>query len=364
MTEESTKRKLIIAGGGTGGHLFPAVAVAEEFLSRSLEHEVLFINAGRPLDLRILGEKRLNFVALPVSGVKGLGFFKKIKSLFLLPRALYQSIAILKDFNPQALFSVGGYSAAPAAFAAKLMGIPVILHEQNSVPGLTTRILARFAKEAHVSFAGTKLPIREDRYFVSGNPVRKELFSCHKQTRKQDGTLKLLILGGSQGAHAINEAVCQTLPLLKKLKIHFVHQTGTADLESVEAAYKKNGIPAEVFSFIHDMKTAYAHADLVLCRAGATTIAELAAAGLGAILVPFPAAADNHQFYNAKALVDVGAGILVEEKDLGPEFLASLLAGLVRNPEKTDKMAEKAHLLAKKDAAKNITTAIMHYMSG
>lgn len=362
MTQETTKRKLLIAGGGTGGHLFPAVAVAEEFLSRSLDHEVLFINAGRPLDRKILGKKGLNFVTVSITGLNRVGWLQKAKSLFLFPFALYQALSVVRAFEPQVLFSVGGYSAAPAALAAKIMGLPLLLHEQNSIPGLTTRILARFADEAHVSFPGTPLPLDEKKYFVSGNPVREELLFCRKRRRGKNAAMNLLILGGSQGAHAINEIVCQSLPLLKLLGIRFVHQTGTAELEKVKEAYKTNGVEAEILPFIEDMKTAYAQADLVFCRAGATTVAELTAAGLGAVLVPFPAAADNHQFQNAKTLADAGAGIIVEERSLDQESLAALLSDLARNPEKTEEMARKALLLAPKNAAKKITNAIMQYM--
>lgn len=362
MTDDTEKKKLVIAGGGTGGHLFPAVAVAEEFLSISPGHEVLFINAGRPLDRKILGDKGYHFVPISVSGINRVGVFQKIKGLFRLPGALFQAMTILREFKPQVLFSVGGYSAVPAALGAKLLGIPVILHEQNSVPGLATRLLARIAAQAHVSFPDTPLPMDEDRYFVSGNPVRQELFFCRSGQRDKDRPMTLLILGGSQGAHAVNEAVCRSLPLLKKLPVHVIHQTGTRDLEMVRQAYEENGIAAEVLPFIDDMKTAYGRADLALCRAGATTVAELAATGLGAILVPFPAATDNHQFYNAKSLVDVGAGIILEEKELSAQTLAAFLADFAENPGKSEEMGEKALLLGRKDAAKTITRAIMHYM--
>ncbi|MCW7752554.1 undecaprenyldiphospho-muramoylpentapeptide beta-N-acetylglucosaminyltransferase [Desulfobotulus sp. H1] len=352
-------QRLVISGGGTGGHLFPGVATAEEFLRRSPENSVLFINAGRPMDHKILNAHGFRHESIAISGIKGMGLLQKIKAALRFPMTVGRSSAILRSFQPQVLLSVGGYSAAPAALAAKLMRIPVIVHEQNSLPGLTTRLLARFATEVHVSFPDTQLSARPGKIHISGNPVRRDLVGCRTHRRQAGAPLRLLVLGGSQGARGLNQALCQTLPLIRNLPLTFVHQTGDTDFHEVHGAYAKAGVHAHIQPFIDDMVTAYAEADMVLSRAGATTVAELAAAGLGAIFIPFPHAADNHQFYNAKAMVDAGAAFILEESTFRPEELASILKNCSSSSEITEAMADAARNLSRPDAAITLTNAIM-----
>jgi UDP-N-acetylglucosamine--N-acetylmuramyl-(pentapeptide) pyrophosphoryl-undecaprenol N-acetylglucosamine transferase len=362
MNKDLKKRRLLIAGGGTGGHLFPGVAVAETFLSRSPDHGVLFVNTARPLDQKILGSKGLPFAPISASGLKGQGLWQSLLSLMRLPRAFGEAFAILRAFKPHALLSVGGYAAAPAALAAKCMGIPLILHEQNKLPGLTTRLLSRLAEEVHVSFPHTPLPVSPERIRVTGNPVRSNLVQCRKRRRRPQDPLNLLILGGSQGARGLNRVVCQALPRLGSLPLSLTHQTGAADLQWVEEAYAASGIKARIQPFIEDMESCYREADLVLCRAGATTVAELAAAGLGAIFIPFPHAADNHQYYNAKALSDIQAAVILEEKNLTPETLTHILTTYVEHPEITEAMASAALTLSRPHAAIHLTEALMARM--
>ncbi|TYT74567.1 undecaprenyldiphospho-muramoylpentapeptide beta-N-acetylglucosaminyltransferase [Desulfobotulus mexicanus] len=364
MKAENNTRRLLIAGGGTGGHLFPGLAVAEEFLGRSEKNRVLFVNAGRPLDHKILNSRGMPHRTIAISGFKGMGFFHKIKVLGSFPLAVKRAVDILRSFRPQVLLSVGGYSAAPAALAAKMMGIPILIHEQNRLPGLTTRMLSSMAAEVHVSFSGTPLPLADNKIRITGNPVRRELLSCRKKRRKAGDSLNLLILGGSQGARGLNQAVCKALPMLKDLPIKVVHQTGTADFEEVRQHYKKLEIRADIFPFIEDMVSCYAGADILLCRSGATTVAELAAAGLGAIFIPFPHAADNHQYYNAKAMAEAGAAVIFEENELTSQHLATTLTHYVKYPDITEKMAGAALGLSRPDAAKHLTSAIMAHMSG
>ncbi|TWI68098.1 UDP-N-acetylglucosamine-N-acetylmuramylpentapeptide N-acetylglucosamine transferase [Desulfobotulus alkaliphilus] len=364
MNAESNTRRLLIAGGGTGGHLFPALAIAEEFLARSEKNRVLFVNAGRPLDHKILDGRGMPHQTITVSGLKGMGFFHKIKVMGGFPLAVKKAADILRSFRPHVLLSVGGYSAAPAALAAKMMGIPVIIHEQNRLPGLTTRLLSPMAAEVHVSFPGTPLKTAGKKIRLTGNPVRRELVACRKKRRKTGDSLNLLILGGSQGARGLNRAVCKALPMLKGLPIRVVHQTGSADFEEVSQHYHGLGMKAEIIPFIEDMVSCYAGADLVLSRAGATTVAELAAAGLGAIFIPFPHAADNHQYHNAKAMAEAGAAVIFEEDRRTSELLVATLSACAEDPDTTEKMAGAALGLSRPDAAETLTSAIMAHMSG
>lgn len=362
MKSEPQKQRLLIAGGGTGGHIFPAVAVAETFLARSENHEVLFVNTGRPLDRKILGDRDLPFACITVASIKGKGLWQTLKALSTFPLSLWKAFVITGKYRPHALLAVGGHAAAPAALAAKMRGIPLLLHEQNKLPGLTTRLLSRLAAEVHVSFPGTRLPVKAKKIFVSGNPVRRELVACRTRKRKKTETFRLLVLGGSQGARGLNRAVCQTLPLLNNLPLEVVHQTGEADRIWVREAYEKAGIKGCIQAFIQDMHSCYRETDFVLCRAGATTVAELAAVGLGAVFIPFPHAADNHQYHNARAMADIGAARILEEKTLDPEILAQILTEYARNPEATESMATAALTLSRPDAATTLTDALMRRM--
>lgn len=358
MQTPKTGYRLLIAGGGTGGHLFPGIAVAEDFLSRNPENRVLFVNTGRPIDKKALDARGLERAEIPAAALKGKGLVEKCKALWQIPRSLVAAFRLLFRFRPHGVLGVGGYAAAPATLAAKLLGIPVFLHEQNMLAGLTNRILSTWADEVHVSFADTQIRVPEERLRITGNPVRKNMFNCRTKERGPKDPLHLLILGGSQGARGINLAMAEALPLLDHRMIRITHQTGEADHATVCKAYGDAGVRAEIAPFFMDMKDRYAAADLAVCRSGATTVAELAAAGVGAVLIPFPAAADNHQYHNATALSGIGAGIIIEQKDLDPAALAKTLNGLAMDPDTTEIMAKKARELARPDAAKDLTDAI------
>ncbi|MBU1149559.1 MAG: undecaprenyldiphospho-muramoylpentapeptide beta-N-acetylglucosaminyltransferase, partial [Proteobacteria bacterium] len=288
---------MIIAGGGTGGHLFPGIAIAEEFLRRDPQNHVLFIGTERGLEKKILGRMGFPLRILKVEGLKGRGALRTAAALLKIPGSLIASFRIIRDFCPDVVIGVGGYASGPAVLAARLMGVKTAIAEQNAIPGLTNRILGRFAQKIFLAFSASKQWFPAGRTRVTGNPIRAAFFEEKTEDRKKDRRFTLLIFGGSQGAHAINRFVIESLDGLLPLKdeLRFIHQTGEKDREIVAAAYLERGMEAEVSPFIVDMATAYRSADLLVCRAGATSIAEITAGGKAAILIPFPFAAADHQ---------------------------------------------------------------------
>jgi UDP-N-acetylglucosamine--N-acetylmuramyl-(pentapeptide) pyrophosphoryl-undecaprenol N-acetylglucosamine transferase len=351
--------RLAIAGGGTGGHLFPGIAIAREWLGRNPENRVLFVGTDRAFEKRILAESGFVHASITAAGIKGLGLFKKIRAAGRIPRGILQAVGILARFRPHVVLGVGGYSSGPVALAAWLRRIPVVLHEQNLLPGITNRLLARIARRIYLSFAQTRLPRGKARTLLTGNPVRAEFLSGGGEKRSPDKPFTVLVSGGSQGAHGINAAVCAALERLKKPKaLFFIHQTGESDHKKVAEAYDRQGIPSEVKPFFSDMAARYHRADLVICRAGATTVAEISAMGKAVIFVPFPFAADNHQVLNARTLADEEAALMVEEKDLDGTLLAGWIDHFFENPGELDRMAALAAAKGKPAAAGTIVDDI------
>ena len=351
--------RLAIAGGGTGGHLFPGIAIAREWLGRNPESSVLFVGTDRAFEKKILAESGFAHAAITATGMKGLGLFKKIKALGCIPKGIVQAAGILARFRPHVVLGVGGYSSGPVALAARLRRIPVVLHEQNLLPGITNRLLARFASRIYLSFEQTGLGKGTARTLMTGNPVRTEFLSGGNRTKRADQPFTVLVSGGSQGAHGINTAVCAALESLKNpAALFFIHQTGPADQQAVENAYARQGLQCAVQPFFHDMAARYHSADLVICRAGATTVAEITAMGKAVIFVPFPFAADNHQVLNARTLADNGAALMVEEKDLSGAILAKWIDHFYDNPGELSRMAALAAAKGKPDAAGTIVDDI------
>lgn len=343
--------KLLLAGGGTGGHLFPAVALAEQLLGEDPRAQVLFVGTERGLENRILPRLGLPLRTIDISGFVGKGLGQKLALIPQLLKSFGQSRAILKEFAPDVVVGVGGYASGPVLAAARLKGYPVLIHEQNARPGLTNRLLAPWVQRICVSFPETLEAFRGAAAVVTGNPVRLGLADCPPPP---SGLPHLLIFGGSLGARAINDAILATLAELSDLKgkITLLHQTGEDDLERVRAGYQSAGWdPQWVVPFIDDMAQAYRNAHLVLCRAGATTLAELTACGRAAILVPFPHAAGDHQRANAQALAEKGAAMLVPQEQLTPARLGQLLRELLTDSSLLISMAGAAHALGKRDAA-------------
>lgn len=358
----STAGRLLIAGGGTGGHLFPGIAIAREFMARNAQNAVLFVSTGNPFERKTLLRAGFPLETVSVAGIKGRGIWQKLKSLALIPLGIVQSGWIIKSFKPDLVLGVGSYAAGPVVLTAWMAGIPVVLHEQNILPGITNRALARFARRIYVSFENTAGRFDTAKVRLTGNPVRREILSPAAVEDREDdrrpdraSVLNILIAGGSQGAHAINMAVVAALPLVQQKEgLRIVHQTGAADEDHVRAAYAAQGVNAVVGAFFEDMDRRYRQADLIICRAGATTVAEITAVGKAAIFIPFPFAADDHQKFNAEALAAQGAAEMIEEKHLAPADLAERIDRFANDRLALDRMADQARKLGRPEAARLI----------
>jgi UDP-N-acetylglucosamine--N-acetylmuramyl-(pentapeptide) pyrophosphoryl-undecaprenol N-acetylglucosamine transferase len=351
--------RVVIAGGGTGGHLFPGIAIAQEFLEKNAENNILFVGTGKPFEISILSETGFAHKRITAEGFKGRGVWHQLVSISKVPKGIIESILILKDFKPHIVIGVGGYSAGPLVMGARLLGIKIVLHEQNILPGITNRILSRFADRIYVSFAETIMGVTPKKIRFTGNPVRKEIVQCAEisintdmQAPKKEKKFTILILGGSQGAHRINMALLEALLYLENRKnIFFVHQTGTQDETQVKQRYDEYGIENDTRAFFKDMALQYQNADLIICRAGATTVAEIKAVGKGVIFIPFPLAADNHQVLNARSLEKAGAAEMILEKNLNGKVLAERIDFYVQRPEALQQMASRSRDLGRVDSA-------------
>ncbi len=346
--------RAILAGGGTGGHVIPALAIANE-LKKNYGAEVLFIGTARGIENRLVPAAGYALQLVRVGALKNVSLMTRAKTAFDLPRAVWDASRMLNEFAPDVVIGVGGYASGPAMLAAVVKHIPTLAFEPNVVPGFANRVVARFVSGAAVHFEETAKYFRHAE--VTGVPVRQAFFEIPLLTnKKRGGTSTLLVFGGSQGAHAINEAMIRCLPELRRQApgIHIIHQTGERDYNDALAAYQSLDESAEVFKFIEDMPAAFARTDLVVCRSGASTVAEITAAGKPAIFVPFPRAADDHQRVNAEALSRSGAAVLVEESKLEGVWLAETIAALLGDPRRLQAMSEAARGLAHPNAARDI----------
>jgi UDP-N-acetylglucosamine--N-acetylmuramyl-(pentapeptide) pyrophosphoryl-undecaprenol N-acetylglucosamine transferase len=353
---------VIIAGGGTGGHFFPGLAVAQALRGGSPPARVYFAGSARGIEARLAPKYGFPFTALPASGVASLGGLRRLKGILSVPLALVKSLAMIRRLRPRAVVGVGGYASFPVALAAGLLGIPVLLLEQNVTPGLANRILARWAVAVAASFPQTLQHFR-GKGRLMGNPVRATLARLPLEA-PPPAPLRLLVFGGSRGARAINDALIAALPLLGSFPggLEIRHQTGIDDLDRVKDAYLKAGMRAQVEPFIENMDEAYAWCHAAVCRAGATTIAELAAARRPALLVPFPQAAGDHQLQNARGLESLGGALCMEQGALIPETLVAALHEL-SDPEKRRDMAARLATAARPRAAQDIAE-LVRTMSG
>ena len=347
---------MMIAGGGTGGHVFPGVALAEEVVGRHPANDVVFVGTSRGLEAKVVPAAGFPIELIEVKGLKGKGL-KIIANLFLIPMAMVQCWRLLDRWKPDVVVGVGGYASGPVVLTAWMKGIPTAVQEQNAVAGVTNRILGKFVKAAFTAFPEAAHYFRGRKVFQLGNPIRRQLLENFMRPSNAHDRQRLLVFGGSQGAHALNMRVIEALPHLADLRdrITITHQTGARDREQVERGYRAVGFEPDVREFITDMSGAYAGADLVVCRAGATTLAELTVCRKPSILVPFPAAADNHQVMNAKSLVDAGAAVMIEERDLTGELLAHEIRAILGNRARRDQMSRAAAQLGSPQAAKEIT---------
>lgn len=346
--------RVMIAGGGTGGHLFPGVAIAEELRARDPEAQVRFVGTRRGIEARVLPDLGWELDLIEVSGLKTVGALGTLRGLFRLPRALWQARRVIKRFAPHVVIGVGGYASGPVVLMARLAGIPTAICEQNSIPGLTNRILGRVARRVFLAFEESRRFFKPKKIVMSGNPVRRDLVArlLAPGVRGDDETVHVLVCGGSQGAVAVNELAAAALAALAKdLPVAIVHQTGERDLAATEARYAEAGVPATCHAFIKDMAAAYQRADLIIGRAGATTVAELAIAGKPAIFIPYPFAADNHQVLNAREMADAGAALVFEQATLTADKLADALRPLLAEPAKREAMGTAMKAIARPGAA-------------
>lgn len=348
----SNGQRIIIAGGGTGGHLFPGIAIVRELKKRCDDVSILFIVGKRKMERAILSRAGFEVRSIDVEGMIGKGFLRRITVLFKIPISLIQSLSIIRDFKPHLIVGVGGYSSGPVCLMGWFLRIPTAIHEQNSFPGLTNRILAPLVKRVFISFEESKRYFKRGNLFLSGNPIRDELLHIKPIPRgvseSAEGAIKqrfvILVMGGSQGARAINRAVVSALEELKAegLLPFVIHQTGKEDLGKVIDDYHTLGLDGEVKAFIEDMTSAYRRADLIICRAGATTIAELAALGKPSILIPYPYAANKHQDINAMVLKETGGADILMERDLNSNTLAKKVRRYMENPDVLQRMSSLA----------------------
>ena len=358
--------RVVIAGGGTGGHLFPGLATAKQIVKRFPTANILFVIGRRKMELDILTRSGFNQETIHVEGIKGRGWKKGLVVLFKLPYSFFQSLSILRRHSPHLVLGVGGYSAGPVCLAAKIMGIPTAIHEQNSFPGLTNRLLCRIVDRVFISFEVSREHFPGGTLHLTGNPIREDLLAEKDSRIKTNKEFSILAVGGSQGARAINRALVAALEILKGKgrESQVIHQTGESDHARVVRDYQQKGLEGEIEPFIKDMAGAYHRAEIVVSRAGATTVSELAALGKPSILVPYPYAANRHQETNARMLVEVGGAEMMIEEDLSGESLAALLMKYMDDKTALKRMGEHAQKVGRPDAAKIIVDQLMDMIKG
>jgi UDP-N-acetylglucosamine--N-acetylmuramyl-(pentapeptide) pyrophosphoryl-undecaprenol N-acetylglucosamine transferase len=347
--------RLVVAGGGTGGHLFPGIAVARAIRERLAESQVLFIGTSRLLDQQALAGLGFELAALECGGIKGLGLSDRLRNLLLMPGAVAKALRMLRRFCPDLVFGVGGYVTGPVLLAAKLLRIPIAIHEQNSVPGMANRLAGKLADQVLISLPCTP-PFPSRKTIQTGNPLRQEILAAAGREKQAAAVPTVLVLGGSQGAHRVNILMMEAVERLQAQRLSFrlIHQTGAADREQVANRYARLGVEAEVEAFIGDMAGAYGRADLAVSRAGATTCAELAAMGVPALLIPYPFAADDHQATNGEYYAQGGGCRLLRESGLTGATLADAISGHLHNKDELHAMAASMRGMAMPDATERI----------
>jgi len=360
--------KVLIAGGGTGGHLFSGVAVAKELLKENDKHEITFVGTNKGIEARVIPQEGFKLRLITVAGLKRVGLFKTLLGLIKLPLAALQSFWIVLSSWPDVAIGVGGYASGPLMLAAWFLRRPCIIIEQNSYAGVTNKILGKFVKYVITHFSASQRFFAAEKIRQFGNPVRPEIVERARKieyTRSEPERLNILITGGSQGAHAVNETVKQALPLFEDFaeKIKIRHQCGVADESGLQKAYQDSKIEGQATAFIDDMLSAYDEADLIICRAGASTIAEISIAGKPALFIPLPTAADDHQTMNAKELAEAKGAWLVKQSDFTPQYLADFVKERIANPAELEAFAKLSKTFGRPDAAKDVVN-LMHEMCG
>ncbi|KPK27156.1 MAG: hypothetical protein AMJ61_06725 [Desulfobacterales bacterium SG8_35_2] len=360
--------RLIITGGGTGGHLFPGISLAQAMMQANPDCEVLFIGTDRKVDKTALADLGFTVMTIKSQGIKGKKLSAKIMALLQQPAALFEAAGIIRKFKPDLVFGVGGYVSGPVILAARLLGIKTCIHEQNSIPGLANRVLGYIADRIFVSLPGSEKYFPESKTILSGNPVRRAIVEEAKKMRqkKYQEPLTLLILGGSQGARPLNSLMLAAAEntLVERTPLpQIIHQTGEHDEVYVREKYAELGITAQVKSFFSDMAEIYAQADLVISRAGATTLAELTVFHKPVILVPYPFAADNHQEINGSYLVEAGGGLMFRQSELDGKKLGRAIMRLLSDTKLLAEMSANSGKVAKPEATETIVTRCMKLLN-
>jgi UDP-N-acetylglucosamine--N-acetylmuramyl-(pentapeptide) pyrophosphoryl-undecaprenol N-acetylglucosamine transferase len=356
--------RILMAAGGTGGHIFPALAVADELRQRSesasswVRYETIFLGTGRGLESRVIPRAGYRLETIQAAGLKGMSGWKRVVNAAKLPRSAFEAAKLLYRLRPNIVVGIGGYISGPVMLEAALAGIPTLLYEANAVPGFTNKALAPFVRVAAVGFEQA-LNVYGAKGRLTGHPVRQQFYAVRPKDHKAPQTI--LLVGGSQGAHALNMCLVECLPIFLGRgagNLRFIHQTGETDYNAVGAAYRNQWAGSEVCAFIDNIAEAFSRADLIVCRAGAATVAELAAAGKASILIPYPSATDQHQLQNARALEHAGAACVIEQKDLKPEILVECAMDMLGDRERLAHMEQRARSLASPLAASTIADLI------
>ena len=349
--------KVLIAGGGTGGHVFPALAVAREWLSRDSKREAVFVGTERGMEMKLVPQAGLPLETIRSAGLKGMGPVRLVRNFLRLGPAFLDSNAILNRHRFNAVLGIGGYAAGPVMLVAAMQELPSVIFEPNAAAGFTNRVLANLVTRVATGYPSVAERLGSKAVFT-GCPVRPEFFAI--QARRPVPPYNILITGGSQGSSAINRAVSNALPLLaaRKEGLRIVHQTGERDYKAIAPAYEQQGVHAEVAPFFSNMAERFAQADLIVCRSGAITVAEIAAAGRASLFIPFAAATDDHQLRNAEEMVRAGAARLITERELSGERLAGEILGLLSDPQRLFELGARARQLARPDAAARIANLI------
>ncbi|MFK8067111.1 MAG: undecaprenyldiphospho-muramoylpentapeptide beta-N-acetylglucosaminyltransferase [Gammaproteobacteria bacterium] len=355
------KRPIMIMAGGTGGHVFPALAVADYLHEKEIP--LLWLGTKKGLEARVVPEADHRLLTLTISGVRGVGFLKLLIAPFKILLAVFQAIKIMINHRPAAVLGMGGFASGPGGIAAWLMRIPVVIHEQNAIAGMTNKYLAKIATRVFTAFPNT-FDNRNEQHV--GNPVRASIVDLKKQTKNND-QIRILIVGGSLGASSLNTIVPHALSQItnkKEYELNIWHQTGQGGFDQTQKQYKALKIKARVEPFLDDIDQAYGWADFVICRSGALTVSELAAAGLPSILVPYPHAVDDHQTMNAGYLVDADAAVIIPDSDLTKEKLASIINDWIDNPGKLIDMSNNAKKVAMTGATERVSNALLEVAYG
>lgn len=346
--------KIIIAGGGTGGHLFPGIAVAREFQKRSQDVKILFVGTKKGIESKILPKERFPLKTITACGLKGESFWRSLFALIKIPVALLESFWILVTFKPGLVLGFGGYVTGPFLLMAWFLRIPTAIQEQNLLPGSANRLLGKIVDKIFISFENSINYFPAHKVKLTGNPIRWS--RQEDKNKKKSSRFNIFILGGSRGAKSINDVMVEALDFLRSEKdsLHFIHQTGQEQFEAVRLKYQENNMSCEVSPFIFNMDDHYKKSNLVISRAGASTIAEITVFGRASILIPFPFAANNHQQLNAEYLARRGAAILIKNSELNGKKIAELIKELMQKTNKISAMEKASSGMAKKDAGKNI----------